>query len=330
MNPPIYQIFDLMNSETTESKVVVSISECKGKVNFRVSDVIGNEEESDFQLATAFHYRNGKYTSSFMSNKKKFFLTVIGKEGVSQESCEINEKLKKSCTMNNVADYLVEYKLYSEDNFVQYETGNEGILNWKRVENNAILLNWDPVYLIRMNGVSVDREKVGSNRFFIYQSEKLEDFTYMQSICFLTIHTDLVVTQVSDLYDYKLELETGKKYYITILSVFNGNHLSYVPIQVNIDPINFYKNPFYIIPIMVAIVTLLILSFYFWKKYKITKEKLDSEVKEISVVVADGDNNITSQEKDYSETKAKSLDKTGGIEFTKTLKYGSLKEENDN
>ncbi len=329
MNPPIYQIFDLMNSETTESKVVLSISECKGKVNFRVSDVIGNEEEPDFQLATAFHYRNGKYTSSFLSNKKKYYLTVIGKEGVIQESCEMSEKLKKNCTMNNVADYLVEYKLYSEDNFVQYETGNEGILNWRRVENNAISLDWDPVYLIKMNGISIDREKVEANRFFIYLSERFEDFSYMQSICFLTIHTDLVVNQVSDTYNYKLELETGKKYYITVLSVFNGNHLSYIPIEVSIDPINFYKNPFYMIPIMVGVVTLLIVSFYFWKKYQITKEKLDSEVKEISVVVADGDNNITSQDKDHSEKNTESVDKTGGIEFTKTLKYGSLKEEND-
>jgi hypothetical protein len=88
-------------------------------------------------------------------------------------------------------------------------------------------------------------------------------------------------------------LETNKRYYISVISVFDGNHLSYVPIEISIDPIIFYRNPFIMFPLSSAIISLALISFYFWNKYKVTKKKLDSEVKEVSVVVAGSDDMIT-------------------------------------
>ena len=322
-----YHLFELEKSDNFDSNVVLSISECRGKINYKVTNSPNFDGEIQ-SLSKAFHLENGMYTSTFKSNSKMHYLTVLAKEGVDENMCINNDKSQKICIKEQVAEFLLLYKTYRDDELVTYYVGNQGIISWENSGYKKILLKWDPVYVQRNNDdlINNGKQKVTKNKFIVYLSNNQEEFIYMQSVCYLSLNSHLIISELYDQYQVEIKIPLGSKIYVSILSIFEGNHLSYAPIEIDVGILNYFTNPYVILPTIGVVVFLILIAVYFWKKYRMTKKKLDSEVKELTVVVADQENSNLPNASQLAFSAGSGNERNNVVE--NKLKYGSLKEEN--
>ncbi len=253
----------------------MEISSCKGDFGYKLTNSLkNNAHELESYMIKG---KGKKIIYAEIEDNIEYYLSIYG---IKEDDLFFDYMNNK----NTDIDFLLYYYTinkndYFKDNFdykFTYEVTNPG----------NIVLNL-PNFEIMSNNKNQKIKKDDLSMSVII-SENSTEFEYMDSICYLSKKNEIIESK--NLYkDYKIKinkkkniieiknLDRTKFYYINVLitNKKTGQFLALDAIQIKAD---YKKEKSVVITVLlIGIIVLMFVSFYFYRKFKITKEIIDYE-----------------------------------------------------
>jgi len=255
MNNSTIQIYDLKRKNKEDDTLIVEISSCKGEVDMSLSKkVLNNIRDADEARMTPSNidHSNGRTVYTFTNLDSNFFYMMLSAKKVPEFYCKptINGKefIYSSCESTNVLVYYYTFK--SNEKIKETIIPRESII-YEITGKDKIKLKWTPLYEKNdndyniyenkdMNKIMNETFKVVNASYQLFISNSLNDYLYMDSICYLNKMN--ITTLKWKLKNNNKEaeiygLELNKKYFLNILAkrFDNGEIISYKSIEVILE-----------------------------------------------------------------------------------------------
>ncbi len=141
-----------------------------------------------------------------------------------------------------------------------------------------VLLTWNKMMRIKEDDPSFEPVPASAN-YTVFYSFNQEDYQKMQSVCYLIHYTnrELGHSQINTL---QTKLHPNKKYYMNVLANMPDNEqFAYSPFEIIINEKG--TSLFVLVLAFILIVFLGYAVFYLYKKYTVTKKRLDYEMQDV-------------------------------------------------
>ena len=219
-------IYDLKRKSETDDILVLEVSACLGAVDVFVSKSIINSKSDAYKnslMPFSFESANGRNIYTFKNvDVENYFLVLNGKQVISQD-CKLEfEQNQLKCSKKHT-EVLIKYfftktsSIYNKPKLI-----NEGIsLEYEILNSKSVSLKWKPLLL-----VDLDNQAYQANvSYDVYVSESVNDFLYMDSICYLNLFgmqknkSRVNIEYSKDTYTAEISnIKPGKKYFLNILA----------------------------------------------------------------------------------------------------------------
>jgi hypothetical protein len=260
--------------------MVIEISSCQGEYDYSLTDTISSSQEISKENNVHSNQIEslGKKTIFVKNlNKNEYYLYIWGTKS-DDINCLIN---KDKCNLDIeflMYYYTINYESYKpiiSDSYFKYEN----------IGNGKIIIQLPKIY--KKN--SANEEKSIDINVTLFITKDSKEFKYFDSICYLSKKANNKIPEKDFNYSYNEEknqilvsgLKNKNNYLINVLinNVNTGEIYTLKPML--ITPNYGSSNLLIIIICIVLILVILGIAFYFYKKYKTTKEILNYEVNDI-------------------------------------------------
>ena len=268
-------VFTFKKKESENNLLIMEISSCKGDFGYKLTNSLkNNAHELESYMIKG---KGKKIIYAEIEDNIEYYLSIYG---IKEDDLFFDYMNNK----NTDIDFLLYYYTINKNDFFKdnfdykftYEVTNPG----------NIVLNL-PNFEIMSNNKNQKIKKDDLSMSVII-SENSTEFEYMDSICYLSKKNEIIESK--NLYkDYKIKinkkkniieiknLDRTKFYYINVLitNKKTGQFLALDAIQIKAD---YKKEKSVVITVLlIGIIVLMFVSFYFYRKFKITKEIIDYE-----------------------------------------------------
>ena len=273
-------IFNLIKKKKDDNLMVIEISSCQGEYDYSLTDTISSSQEISKENNVHSNQIEslGKKTIFVKNlNKNEYYLYIWGTKS-DDINCLIN---KDKCNLDIeflMYYYTINYESYKpiiSDSYFKYEN----------IGNGKIIIQLPKIY--KKN--SANEEKSIDINVTLFITKDSKEFKYFDSICYLSKKANNKIPEKDFNYSYNEEknqilvsgLKNKNNYLINVLinNVNTGEIYTLKPMLVT--PNYGSSNLLIIIICIVLILVILGIAFYFYKKYKTTKEILNYEVNDI-------------------------------------------------
>jgi len=219
-------IYDLKRSSERDDILVLEVSSCLGTVEILISKEIINSKENAFKKAIipfSVENNNGRNIYTFKDIKvDNLYLLISAKQVISQD-CKLEfQEYQLKCNKKH-SEVLIKYfftktsSIYNQPKLI-----DESItLEYKILNSKSVDVKWKPIKLIDINDKVFD----ANIKYDVYVSESVNDFLYMDSVCYLNLLSTLKNKPELNIDINKNKSEAkiskfmpGKQYFINILA----------------------------------------------------------------------------------------------------------------
>ena len=270
-------IFTLKKNDKDDDLLIIEISSCKGDFGFELTEnlPINDISKPKYVEAQISESKGKKIILAKIEKNIEYYLSVYGLE---EDQMIFYESDKKDIDFLFYY-YTIENRDYKKNNF-------NSKMGYKLKRPGNIILN-----LPNLQNMDTKKVKLEDLIISVIITNDVNEFNYMNSICYLTKKNDLLNTNNAT-NNYKTEIHLKKNeieisnldpktyYYINVLitNKKTGQIIALNPLQIMPDK-KIYSN-FLVIFLISGIIILLLVIFYFYRKYRITKAILNYENKE--------------------------------------------------
>jgi len=249
---------------TSTPRVYIEVIPCLGEVEFFVSKTIANINDRKYDLKKS-EISKGRLFGALERPAGIYYISV------------------RSVGIDNVTEYgQYTIRAFSTDtssaaNLEDFLLGSYGNIQME-YSNNKVTLSWRPPYI---RGAFTPLKKV---TYSVYMSSGNEE--NMNTICGIKygnaekILTDILVTSA----EYGLKRKKGvTQYTFNVLATIHGYNttMAYNPITLQVLRDSRPRSRVFIIGAIVAIIILVAIAIYFWRKYKAAMKELHYEMNDV-------------------------------------------------
>ena len=273
-------IFTLKKKNINDDLLIIEISSCKGNFGFELTENLPINDLNSPKIVDAkvSELKGKKMIFAKLSENNEYYLSVYG---MSEDQMIFNEN------NNNIdIDFLLYYYTIKNNEYVQTEFSSK--MEYEVIEPGKINLNLPNLEEIK----SQTKSKVEDLTISVIITTDLNEFNYMDSICYLTKKYDFITSNniyqnyTIDVNIYKNKVEINnlnpeENYYLNVLltNKKTGEILALNPLQ--IIPNKKFSTNFIVIILVIGIIILLFVMFYFHRKYRIAKAIFNYEKNDI-------------------------------------------------
>ena len=274
--------YSLKNTNKEDNLMIIQISECKGNVQYVLTDSppLYRESYTELQkrkIPLSTYSSNGKKIIIVKNLEiKEYYLTLYG--GNIFNELFIEEKDEKQDNTKSKLDLLFFYYTTNEKKYNYLVT--QDMLKCENIGDSIEL----QIPELKKRGIENNADSI--NYSFIISDQK-NDFIYMESTCFMSKleqnnvnnkfeNLDIQYIQEKNVFNIK-GLEGGKTYYMNVLAKNgrNGEIITYKPVEVVFSTSSKIIKTIFIIVLSIIILVFLYIAFSVYRKYRIKKLQLD-------------------------------------------------------
>ena len=305
-------IFNLVKKNKFDDLMIIEVSSCQGDFSYSLTDTISSTKENSKEnnIKSNLISSNGKKIIIIKDLKEIDYYLYIWGTKEDDINCILN---KENCKDIELLMYY-----YTTKSNLYNQTISNSIFEYENIGIGKILIQLPKIY--EKNAFGTEENILDLDIKLVY-TKKSEEFKYFESTCYLTKKLNSNSNENENEIKYTIDkikntmtvsgLTNKEKYYMNILinNKKSGEIYTLKPIQV----IPIYSLSLGLIIILIIIIIIICgVAFYFYKKFKTTKEILNYEVNDIR--------NLGSIPKTISEMREIALDK-------EKSKYASLTED---
>ena len=273
-------IFNLIKKNKDDNLMIIEISSCQGEFGYSLTDTISSTKENSKENNVFSNHLDslGKKTILVKDLQKSEYYLYIWGTKEDDINCLIN---KEKC--NSDIEFLMYYYTIKSESFNQ--TIYSFYFEYENIGNGKILIKLPKI--LKKNTANEEKTIDIDVRLFVTKESK--EYKYFESICYLSKKVNNEIPEKDFNYTYNKDknqiLVTGLKnkenYLMNVLlnNIKTGEIYTLKPMLITPS----YGNYNLLIIIICAVILLIIvgIAFYFYKKYKTTKEILNYEVNDI-------------------------------------------------
>ena len=277
--------YTLKNTNKEDNLMIIEISECKGNVQYVLTDSHPLDRESYTELQKrkiplSTYSSNGKKIIIVKNLEiKEYYLTLYG-ENIFNELF-IEEKDEKQNSTKSKLDLLFFYYTTNEKKYNYLVT--QDMLKY---ENNGDSIELQVPELKKRDALGRENNADSINYSFIISDQK-NDFINMESTCFMTKleqsnvnnkFENLDIQYIKEKNAFIIKgLEGGKTYYMNVLvkNDHNGEIITYKPVEVVFSTSSKTIKTIIIIMLSIIVLVFLYIAFSVYRKYRKKKLQLD-------------------------------------------------------
>ena len=277
--------FSLKRMNHDDDILVVEISSCQGNFGYKLFNNLKEPKSFGDNETTVTENQGKKTIVKKMENNEQYYLSVYGLK----EDEIVFEENKN----NSNIDFLMYYYTTNEETYTKtvYDTKIE-----YEVESPGYVI----LKLPDLMTISTKNNKIKLDDLIVtlIMTENEKEFNNLGSICYLTKKIEEIIakglylnyTIVIDKKQNKIEIKNLNKknnYYLNVLisNTKTGQFFAMEPIE--IIPNNFLSSTTIVKILIIGIIISLLLIFYFYRKYRITKQIVNyenSDIKKMSSI----------------------------------------------
>ena len=277
--------FSLKRLNHDDDILVVEISSCQGNFGYKLFNNLKEPKSFGDNETTVTENQGKKTIVKKMENNEQYYLSVYGLK----EDEIVFEENKN----NSNIDFLMYYYTTNEETYTKtvYDTKIE-----YEVESPGYVI----LKLPDLMTISTKNNKIKLDDLIVtlIMTENEKEFNNLGSICYLTKKIEEIIakglyhnyTIVIDKKQNKIEIKNLNKknnYYLNVLisNTKTGQFFAMEPIE--IIPNNFLSSTTIVKILIIGIIISLLLIFYFYRKYRITKQIVNyenSDIKKMSSI----------------------------------------------
>ena len=264
-------IFDINKLNTQDNVFQVELALCGGELSTMVNDEVTIFRNPDTEIKSNAKTSNGRRIVTVENaNLTTYYLSVW----ITGSECD---KTLEECN----EEYYLYYYTLNEDKYKEIKNINYAV--------EPIIVNETSIKVkipsLKNNVLNEKENEMLGENFHIIISNQEEDYNKMESLCFLSQNNTKINYKQQFSNDEKCfiisGLEKKKSYFINIfyLSPKNGAYLIFKPSKINLSTNE--NHGLLIFFICFLFILVLLVAFYFYKKYRYTKAELEYRMAEI-------------------------------------------------
>ena len=188
-----------------------------------------------------------------------------------------------------------------------------GGLHWEHDPSDSrVNISWSRLLKTQENKNSISTDS--NANYTVFYSNKKEDQSMMQSVCFLVHNTNREFGQTNKT-SIKAKMRPNKYYYVNVLAnvPYENAKFAYTPTEILFEEGGMSK--FVIVLGLILIIFLGYAIYFFYKKYAATKKRLDYEMQDVRNManVSKSDEQIDDMQKKKQSNKYSTLTEDSNV-----------------
>jgi len=275
-------VFSFKQQDIKDNLLVIEISSCRGNLGYSLSNSLSNKNNNDNLLQNFMIDEKGKKVIVAKIEKNaEYYLSVYGLK-------EDEMLFSDSDIKREEIDFLLYYYTTTDNEYTKTDLNNK--LSYDLIGPGNVILNLPNLETIN---AQKGKNKLDDLTVSLIITSNKNEFNYMGSICYLSKKYEYIKQQ--NLYqNYTINVNKNKNqieiknldktqnYYINVLitNKKTGQILALDPFQLKPNKILASNNAIVTI-LIIVILLLLLIVIYFYRRYRLTKAKVDYENNDI-------------------------------------------------
>ena len=272
-------VFTLKKQNQEDNLLVVEISSCQGNFGYKLFNNLNDTKTIKDNDETMSENQGKKTIVKKMGAIDQYYLSVFG---LKEDEIVFEQNRNKTGI-----DFLMYYYTTKEEQYSK--TSYDTKINYVVDSPGYVILTLPDLVTINAKN---NKNKLEYLTLSVIISDISQDFNLMGSICFLTkkyeyimknnLYQNITISIDKDKNQIEIsKLNKTNKYYVNILITNSKTGQIYAMEPVEIIPNKFFTQNVFVTIFIVALVLLVLVIFYFYRKYRITKAIVNFENSDI-------------------------------------------------